>query len=60
MTEVSKVASRQYSNKNCAVLFSCDDQTYQDIVALVQSVRGVHIYYTKKSSLRLVIEERGF
>lgn len=60
VADVSQVSPRNYKNRNCAVLFSCDEQTYQDVIALIRSVRGVHIYYTKSSDLRLVIEERGF
>lgn len=60
MEDVSKVNGRHYSNLNCAVLFACDEQTYQDVIALISSVKGIHIYYTKTSKLRLVIEERGF
>jgi hypothetical protein len=59
MTDVSKVTPRGHTNLNCAVLFSCDEQAYQDFVALAASVHGVHIYYTKSSTLRLILEERG-
>ena len=56
--DVSK--ERDWRNKNRAVLFACDEEAYQQVIALIQSVHGVHIWYTTSSRMRLVVEERGF
>lgn len=60
MGEISKVSKRSYKNKNCAILFSCDEETYRSIIDWIRPIQGVHIYYTKSSTLRLIIEERPF
>lgn len=60
MADISKNSGRDYTNQNCAIVFSADEQAYQDVIALISSVGGVHIFYTKASRLRLVVEERGF
>lgn len=60
MADISNRFGRHYTNLNCAVLFSADEQSYQDVIALITTVYGAHIFYTKSSRLRLVVVERGF
>lgn len=60
MVELSDISGRHYTHQNCAIVFSADEQTYQDVIALISSVKGARIFYTKSSRLRLVVEERGF
>lgn len=52
--------SRDWKVKNRAILFNSDEETYQAVIALVQSVYGVHIWYTTSSRMRLVVKEEGF
>lgn len=57
---ISKTSDKNWKQENRAVLFTCDEAAYRDILAYIQSVHGAHIYYTKSSRMRMVIEERGF
>jgi hypothetical protein len=60
MVDLSDISGRHYTNLNCAICFSCDEQTYHDVIALISTIKGANIFYTKSSRLRLVVEERGF
>jgi len=60
MVELPDISGRHYALLNCAIVFSADEQAYQDVIALISSVKGTRIFYTKASRLRLVVNEQGF
>jgi hypothetical protein len=57
---VSNISKDSWQYENRAILFNCDEEAYQQAITLLSGMHGVHIWYTKSSRLRLVVEERGF
>lgn len=58
--DVSRNSRPGYKHHNRAILFTCDEQTYEQVINALKTVHGLHIYYSKSSKLRLVIEEKGY
>lgn len=44
MVELSDISGRHYTNLNCAICFFADEQTYHDVIALISTIKGAHIF----------------